>query len=96
LGFEVFGVTQEGTLTLAWGVAVRNGFISCHGGLKRYNLPGGRSFVMAVFGLSGSGKSILTHAKHGGKYDVTILHDDAVVVHCDEKIFDSLGTHLFR
>jgi len=85
LGLRYFGEHKKGTLTLAWGVAVRNGFISCHGGLKRYSLPGGKSFVMAVFGLSGSGKSILTHAKHDGKYDVTILHDDAVVVHCDEK-----------
>ena len=47
---------------------------------KRYNLPGGKSFVAGVFGLSGSGKSTLTHAKHDGKYDITVLHDDAFVI----------------
>ena len=35
---------------------------------------------MGFFGLSGSGKSTLTHAKHDGKYDVTVLHDDAFVI----------------
>ena len=40
----------------------------------------GSAYVMGVFGLSGSGKSTLTHAKHDGKYDVTILHDDAYII----------------
>jgi len=52
-------------------MATRNGFISCHGGLKRLRMPNGKDFVMAVFGLSGSGKSTITHTKHGGKYEVT-------------------------
>lgn len=80
LGMRYFGEHKKGTLTLAWGIANRNGFCSCHGGQKRYNLPGGKSFVAGVFGLSGSGKSTITHAKHDGKYDVTVLHDDAFVI----------------
>ena len=80
LGMRYFGELKKGTLTLAWGIASRNGFASCHGGQRRYNLPDGRKFVAGVFGLSGSGKSTITHAKHGGKYDVTVLHDDAFVI----------------
>ena len=80
LGMRYFGELKKGTLTLAWGIANRHGFASCHGGQKRYNLPDGRKFVAGVFGLSGSGKSTITHAKHGGKYDVTVLHDDAFVI----------------
>ena len=80
LGLRYFGELKKGTLTLAWGIANRNGYASCHGGQKRYNLPGGEKFVVGVFGLSGSGKSTITHAKHGGKYDVTVLHDDAFII----------------
>jgi len=79
LGMRYFGEFKKGTLTLAWSCASRNGYVSCHGGQKRYNL-GDKSFVVGVFGLSGSGKSTLTHAKHGSKYDVTILHDDAFII----------------
>lgn len=60
-------------------MANRHGYASCHGGQKRYNLGEGKSFVAGVFGLSGSGKSTLTHARHGGKYDITVLHDDALL-----------------
>ena len=80
LGMRYFGELKKGTLTLAWGIAGRHGWCSCHGGQKRYNLPGGKKFVSAVFGLSGSGKSTITHAKHDNKYDVTVLHDDAFVI----------------
>ena len=80
LGMRYFGEFKKGTLTLAWGCANRNGFASCHGGQKRYNLQDGRRFVVGVFGLSGSGKSTITHAQHGGKYDITVLHDDAFVI----------------
>lgn len=80
LGMRYFGEHKKGTLTLAWGIANRHGYASCHGGQKRYNLKNGNKFVAGVFGLSGSGKSTLTHAKHGGKYDVTVLHDDAFVI----------------
>lgn len=87
LGMRYFGEFKKGTLTLAWGVGARNGYAACHGGVKRYKMKDGsdRKFVMAVFGLSGSGKSTLTHAKHKGKYDVTVLHDDAVVINVKEK-----------
>lgn len=80
LGMKYFGEHKKGTLTLAWGIANRNGYASCHGGLKRYNLEDGDKYTIGVFGLSGSGKSTLTHAKHDGKYDITILHDDAYVI----------------
>ena len=83
LGMRYFGEHKKGTLTIAWAVANRNGYASCHGGEKRYNLAGGKSYVAAVFGLSGSGKSTITHAKHGGKYDVTVLHDDAFIINTE-------------
>jgi len=84
LGMKYFGEHKKGTLTLAWGCAARNGFASCHGGMKRYNLDNG-SYQVAVFGLSGSGKSTITHAKHGGKYNITVLHDDAFVINMKDK-----------
>ena len=79
-GLRYFGEHKKGTLTIAWGIANRNGYASCHGGLKRMVRKDGKKHVMGVFGLSGSGKSTLTHAKHNGKYDVTVLHDDAYVI----------------
>ncbi len=89
LGMRYFGEHKKGTLTLAWGVANRNGFVSCHGGQKRYNLKNGSHFVAGVFGLSGSGKSTITHAHHDGKYDITVLHDDAFVI--DRKTTESVA-----
>ena len=83
LGMRYFGEHKKGTLTIAWAIANRNGYASCHGGQKRYNLEGGKSYVASVFGLSGSGKSTITHAKHGGKYDVTVLHDDAFIINTE-------------
>lgn len=83
LGMKYFGEHKKGTLTMAWAIANRNGYASCHGGQKRYNLPNGKSYVASVFGLSGSGKSTITHAKHGGKYDITVLHDDAFIINTD-------------
>ncbi len=80
LGMRYFGEHKKGTLTLAWGLANRNGYAACHGGLKRMVRQDGHKHVMGVFGLSGSGKSTLTHAKHNGKYDVTVLHDDAYII----------------
>lgn len=53
--------------------------------MKRYNLDGGKSFQVAVFGLSGSGKSTITHAKHNNKYNITVLHDDAFVINMKDK-----------
>ncbi len=80
-----FGEHKKGTLTLGWCAAARNGYASCHGGLKRYNLPDNKKYSVAVFGLSGSGKSTITHAKHDNKYDVTVLHDDAFIINVQEK-----------
>jgi phosphoenolpyruvate carboxykinase (ATP) len=85
LGLRYFGELKKGTLTLGWGIGARNGYASCHGGLKRYATQGGKKFVLAAFGLSGSGKSTITHATHGGKYDITVLHDDAFVVNVKDK-----------
>lgn len=85
LGMRYFGEHKKGTLTLGWGIAARNGYASCHGGLKRYNLKENKKFTVAVFGLSGSGKSTITHAHHDNKYDVSILHDDAFIIHADKK-----------
>lgn len=84
LGMRYFGEHKKGTLTLAWGAAARNGYASCHGGMKRYNLNG-KSFQAAVFGLSGSGKSTITHARHNDKYDITVLHDDAFIINVHDK-----------
>jgi phosphoenolpyruvate carboxykinase (ATP) len=83
LGMRYFGEHKKGTLTIAWAIANRNGYASCHGGQKRYNLGKGKAYVASVFGLSGSGKSTITHAKHGGKYDVTVLHDDAFIINSE-------------
>ena len=84
LGMRYFGEHKKGTLTLAWAIANRNGYASCHGGQKEYTLEDGSKFVSAVFGLSGSGKSTLTHAKHGGKYPaIKVLHDDAFIINSD-------------
>ena len=85
LGMRYFGEHKKGTLTLAWGAAARNGHASCHGGMKRYNLANDNSFQVAVFGLSGSGKSTITHAKHNNKYDITVLHDDAFIINVEDK-----------
>ncbi len=83
LGMRYFGEHKKGTLTIAWAIANRNGYASCHGGQKRYNLGNNKTYVASVFGLSGSGKSTITHAKHGGKYDVTVLHDDAFIINTE-------------
>lgn len=80
LGMRYFGEHKKGTLTLGWGMANRNGFASCHGGMKRYNFDDGSKYTIGVFGLSGSGKSTLTHDTHDHKYDITILHDDAYII----------------
>lgn len=83
LGMRYFGEHKKGTLTIGWAIANRNGYASCHGGQKRYNLDNGSSYVASVFGLSGSGKSTITHAKHDNKYDVTVLHDDAFIINTE-------------
>ncbi|EOS44721.1 phosphoenolpyruvate carboxykinase (ATP) [Lachnospiraceae bacterium JLR.KK009] len=84
LGMKYFGEHKKGTLTLAWALANRNGYASCHGGQKEYTLEDGSKYVAAVFGLSGSGKSTLTHAKHNNKYpSIKVLHDDAFIINAE-------------
>ncbi len=83
LGMKYFGEHKKGTLTMAWALANRNGYASCHGGQKEYLLKDGSKFVASVYGLSGSGKSTLTHAKHGGKYEIKVPHDDAFIINTD-------------
>lgn len=84
LGMRYFGEHKKGTLTMAWALANRNGYASCHGGQKEYTLADGSKFVASVYGLSGSGKSTLTHAKHDGKYPaIKVLHDDAFIINTD-------------
>ena len=84
LGMRYFWEHKKGTLTLAWSLANRYGYVACHGGMKRYNLKNGESFTIGVFGLSGSGKSTLTHEKHNGRYDISILHDDAYIINTND------------
>lgn len=83
LGMKYFGEHKKGTLTMAWAIANRNGYASCHGGQKEYLLADGSKYVASVYGLSGSGKSTLTHAKHDGKYEIKVLHDDAFIINTD-------------
>ena len=80
LGLQYFGELKKGTLTLAWGTAARQGYVSCHGGLKEFKQDNEEAHVASFFGLSGSGKSTLTHAKHNEKYGITVLHDDAFII----------------
>ncbi|KRM98405.1 phosphoenolpyruvate carboxykinase (ATP) [Loigolactobacillus rennini] len=80
LGMRYFGELKKGTLTLAWATAHRNGYVACHGGEKAFHFEDRPDQVFAMFGLSGSGKSTLTHAKHGGRFNTTVLHDDAFVI----------------
>lgn len=95
LGMRYFGEHKKGTLTLAWAIAARHGYACCHGGMKRYNLNNDKTFQIAVFGLSGSGKSTITHAKHNNKYNITILHDDAFIINTDRKFSIALEPSYF-
>ena len=79
-GLRYFGEHKKATLTMGWSIASRNDYTACHGGQKRFNLDNDKTFIAGVFGLSGSGKSTITHSKHNGKFDVTVLHDDAFII----------------
>ena len=84
LGMKYFGEHKKGTLTIAWAIANRNGYASCHGGQKEFRLDNGEKFVASFFGLSGSGKSTLTHATHNNKYEeIQVLHDDAFIINTE-------------
>lgn len=80
LGLRYFGEIKKATLTLAWTIAHRNGFVACHGGMKQVQNAQHKLYTMAVFGLSGSGKSTITLANHNNKYAIKVLHDDAFVI----------------
>ena len=79
LGLRYFGEIKKSVLSLVWNAARRHDYIACHGGIKEVTTPGG-PFVMAVFGLSGSGKSTITLSDHEGRLNTKILHDDAFIV----------------
>lgn len=79
-GLLYFGELKKGTLTLAWALAHRHGYAACHGGEQAFHFEDKKDKVFAFYGLSGSGKSTLNHADHDGKYDITVLHDDAYII----------------
>lgn len=79
-GLRYFGELKKGTLTLAWAIAHRNGYAACHGGEKSFHFTDRDDKTFAFYGLSGSGKSTLTHEMYDGKYDITVLHDDAFII----------------
>lgn len=93
-GMRYFGEFKKGTLTLAWSIANRQGFTPCHGGMKTLNY-GKEDFVMGVFGLSGSGKSTITHAIHGKEGAPDVLHDDAFVIRNDDLMSVSMEPSYF-
>lgn len=80
LGLRYFGELKKATLTLGWATAHRHGYVACHGGMKQYQFPE-KTFTMAAFGLSGSGKSTITLASaQDESVPVKILHDDAFII----------------
>ncbi len=96
LGMRYFGERKKGTLTLAWTMGVRHNMVACHGGIKTI----GDNPPVAVFGLSGSGKSSITNSHdHGGtlKPDekVTVIHDDAFLIDFENNITVALEPALF-
>ena len=96
LGLRYFGERKKGTLTLAWTMGTRQNMVACHGGIKVIN---GKPPI-AVFGLSGSGKSSLTNSHdHGGTLredeKVTVIHDDAFLIDLDADMTVVLETSLF-
>jgi phosphoenolpyruvate carboxykinase (ATP) len=96
LGMRYFGERKKGTLTLAWTIGVRHNMVACHGGIKTI----GEHQPVAVFGLSGSGKSSITNSHdHAGtlKPDekVTVIHDDAFLIDFENNISAALEPTLF-
>lgn len=96
LGLRYFGERKKGTLTLAWTMGVRHNMVACHGGIKKI----GSHAPVAVFGLSGSGKSSLTNSHdHAGTLKksekVTVIHDDAFLIDLDNNITVALEPSLF-
>jgi phosphoenolpyruvate carboxykinase (ATP) len=96
LGLRYFGERKKGTLTLAWTIGVRQNMVACHGGIKKI----GNKPPIAVFGLSGSGKSSITNSHdHAGtlKKDekVTVIHDDAFLIDLENNFTVALEPSLF-
>lgn len=96
LGLRYFGERKKGTLTLAWTAGVRHNMVACHGGIKTV----GHHPPVAVFGLSGSGKSSITNSHdHAGTLKksekVTVIHDDAFLIDLDNDITVALEPSLF-
>ena len=96
LGLRYFGERKKGTLTLAWTIGVRHNMVACHGGIKKI----GNKPPVAVFGLSGSGKSSITNSHdHAGtlKADekVTVIHDDAFLIDLENDFTVALEPSLF-
>ncbi len=96
LGLRYFGERKKGTLTLAWTIGVRHNMVACHGGIKKIgNMP-----PVAVFGLSGSGKSSITNSlDHEGlltaEEKVTVIHDDAFLIDLEQDFSVALEPSLF-
>ncbi|MEW6428271.1 MAG: phosphoenolpyruvate carboxykinase (ATP) [Thermodesulfobacteriota bacterium] len=96
LGLRYFGERKKGTLTLVWTVGVRHNMVACHGGIKTV----GDKPPVAVFGLSGSGKSSITNSlDHEGllrpEEKVTVIHDDAFLIDLENDISVALEPSLF-
>ncbi|MBN2655403.1 MAG: phosphoenolpyruvate carboxykinase (ATP) [Nitrospirae bacterium] len=96
LGLRYFGERKKGTLTLGWTAGVRQNMVACHGGIKTI----GSKPPVAVFGLSGSGKSSITNSlDHEGTLHksekVTVIHDDAFLIDLDNNITIALEPALF-
>lgn len=96
LGLRYFGERKKGTLTLAWTIGVRQNMVACHGGIKKV---AGKTPV-AVFGLSGSGKSSITNSlDHEGTLKksekVTVIHDDAFLIDLENDFSVALEPSLF-
>lgn len=96
LGLRYFGERKKGTLTLAWTAAVRQNMVACHGGIKKV----GNNPPVAVFGLSGSGKSSITNSHdHAGTLKknekVNVIHDDAFLIDLEHNFSIALEPSLF-
>ena len=96
LGLRYFGERKKGTLTLAWTMGVRHNMVACHGGIKKI----GNNRPIAVFGLSGSGKSSITNSlTHEGTLrkdeKVTVIHDDAFLIDLENDVSVALEPSLF-
>jgi len=96
LGLRYFGERKKGTLTLAWTIGIRQNMVACHGGIKKI----GNRPPVAVFGLSGSGKSSITNSHdHAGTLrkneKVTVIHDDAFLIDLEHDFTVALEQSLF-